>query len=340
MRIRTVPKKILFVLFLFSMALTSSYAENIRGTVAGTISGGTENLSFKPEELVILDGSGITNIQEGVEIRVEIPAGIRRFQNSFALFIYRDVRPVPGQDQTSYTGTRTFMRLLPSREALFLRIPLYRKHSITSDALTEVLPNSVPAESFPLIITVLPVMKGIPDSAFGQQLRISSSAIWKNEGTLSVNITNPSGAPDEVIEMTVDGRGAGVGERLTLEAGLHRIVVSSTHAPTVEKTVAVEPGRDENLSITLDYTPPEITLVIPDEAEVYLDGKRINSSGNLIVMNSDPGEHTVRYVLGGMEVSKSFVIRPGGKVKIDLIVEIDILDFSEDSGNRFGAGDG
>lgn len=339
MRLQTVPKKILFILFLIHLAV-ASYAENIRGTVAGTIADGTEGLSFKPEELIILDGSEISNIQEGVEIRVEIPAGIRRFQNSFALFIYRNVQPIPTRDRNTYTGTRTYMRLLPSREALFLRIPLYRKHSITSDALTEVLPNSVAAEDFPLIITVLPVMKGVPDSAFNQLLRISSSAIWKNEGTLSVDVTNPSGDPDEIIEMTVDGHIAEIGERITLEAGLHRIVVTSTHAPTVEKTVAVEPGREENLELSLDYTPPEISIVIPDEATIYLDGKRVASSGPMVVMNTAPGEHTVRYILGGMEVSRSFNIRPGGKVKIDLIFEIDILDYSDDSGNRFGAGDG
>jgi hypothetical protein len=340
MSIRTVSGKTFLTVLLILVSLTHAHAENIRGTLAGTVSGGGDPVTFKPEELVVLDGRDITSIQEGIEIRVDIPAGIRRFQNSFALFVYRNVQPSPSPDGAAYSGTRAYMRLLPSREALFVRIPLYQDHGISSDALTDVLPNPIPPGDFPLIVTVLPVMKGVPDSAFDQQLRISASEIWKNEGTLTVEVANPSGDPGEIIEMTVDGRTAEVGSSVTLEAGLHRIVVSSTHAPTVEKTVAIEPGRAERIEISLDYTPPEISLAIPEGAEVYLDGNRVESRSSMAVLSSQPGEHTVRYVLGGLEVSRSFSIRPGGKVRIDLLFEIDIVDYGDDSGNRYGAGDG
>jgi hypothetical protein len=327
----------LVLLFIIS---ASVHGENIRGEVAGTAQTGGQNVVFNPENIVIIRSGTIPDFQEGIELRLEIPETLNRYQNSFALLIFQDIKPSPDSDTRSYTGKRAYMRLLPSRSSAFIRIPFTEGHGISSDALTDVLPVPVEADQFPLLLTVLPVMKGIPDSAFLENLSISVVPLWKNEGALTVDIANPSGNPEETIDITLDGESIDAGEEMILSAGIHRVRVSSTHAPTVEKTIAIEPGEVLSLSLPLDYRPPELTVSIPEGAIILLDGKAVETDRSIAVLETIPGDHVITYSLGNLEVNRHFTIRPGGKVKIELIIDIEIVDLGEGSGSEYGVGDG
>jgi hypothetical protein len=39
-------------------------------------------------------------------------------------------------------------------------------------------------------------------------------------------------------------------------------------------------------------------------------------------------------------VSRTFNVRPGSRVRIDLVVDIEIVDFGGGTGSEYGAGDG
>lgn len=330
-----------FMLLLMAITFTmSAQAENIRGRNAGTVLSDGSGITFNPEELVVIDSGTIPDFQEGLEIRLDIPNSLRRYQNSFALLIFRDINPVPSESNRSYSGTRIYMRLLPSRESAFVRIPFSENHGIAGDALTDVLPIPVDKGQFPLLVTILPVTKGIPDSVFLEELSISTVSLWKNEGSLTVSITNLSGDTEETVSILVDGNEINMGEAITLSAGIHKVRVTSTHAPTVEKTIAVEPGQEVSLNLLLDYRPPELTVNIPDGASIFLDGESVDVDGKLAIIETDPGDHIITYSLGNLEVNRSFTVRPGSKVKIDLIIDIEIVDVSEGAGSEYGAGDG
>lgn len=330
-----------FLLLLMAIIFTmSAQAENIRGRIAGTLLSDGPGVTFNPEELVVIDSGTIPDFQEGMEIRLRIPHSLRQYQNSFALLIFRNINPAPSERNRSYSGFRIYMRLLPSRESAFVRIPFSENHGIAGDALTDVLPVPVDTGQFPLLVTILPVTKGIPDSVFLEELSISTVPLWKNEGSLTVNITNLSGDSEETVIILVDGKEIILGEAVTLSAGIHRVRITSTHAPTVEKTIAIEPGREVSLSLSLDYRPPELTVNIPVGASILLDGEPVDTDETIAIIETDPGDHIITYSLGNLEVNRSFTVRPGGKVKIDLIIDIEIVDVSEGTGSEYGAGDG
>jgi len=331
---------IISAVFLAFLITVSAQGENIRGEIAGAPQIGGTEIVFHPEDIIIVYSGTIPAFQEGLELRLEIPEALNRYQNSFALLIFRDITPSPSPENRSYTGTRAYMRLLPSRTSAFIRIPFTENHGISSDAFTNVLPVPVSPEQFPLLITILPVMKGIPDSAFQQNLSISVVPLWKDEGSLSVSVANPSGNPEEVINITVDGAEVTPGEDTILSAGIHRVRISSSHAPTVEKTIAIEPGEELTLNLPLDYRPPEITVSIPEGAFILLDGEAVETEGSLAVLETAPGDHIITYSLGNLEVNRHFTVRPGGKVKIKLIIDIEVIDVGEGQGSEYGVGDG
>ena len=318
----------------------SLYAENLRGEVVGSITAGTASVGFNPEQLVVVESDSITDFQDGLEIQIQLPEGLRRYQNSFALMIFKSVDPGPSTENQAYQGSRAFMRLLPARDSIFIRIPFAAGHGITGDALTDVLPVPVKIEDFPLVVTVLPVMKGVPDRAFDEVLTISVEQLLKNEGTLTVNLSNPTGDLEEELTVTIDGQPVDVGEVVQLAAGIHNVRVDSSLAPTVEKNIAIEPGQESILDIELDYRAPEVVITVPTGAVVLLDGETIPGGSSPHAMEVEPGDHTVTYKLGDMEVSRIFNIRPGGKVNVDLAIDISIIDTGETGGNPYGAGDG
>jgi len=326
------------LLLLFSSF--TAFGENVRGRIAGTISGTSEGLSFRPEELVVIEAGDVPDLQAGLEIRLDIPAGLSRYQNSFALLVYRSVSPDPVPETQLYRGTRVYMRLLPTRDAMFLRIPFGEQSQVTGDAYTDVLPVPLDEEDFPLMVTILPVMKGVPDSAFAQQCSIRAESLWKNEGTLSVDVANTSGDPEEDIAIFIDGNQVERSESVVVEAGLHRVRITSSHAPSIEQTVAVEPGQRKTLSVELDYRSPQMKISLPAGAVVFLDGEEIVDDGPSLTVDIEPGDHQVTYKLGDFEVSRPFPVLPRGKLTIELIVDIDIVDIGDGTGNQFGAGDG
>ena len=333
-------RPILFVALLLLILVPGLFGENIRGRVAAVLTTEGGSVSFRPEELVAVNTASIPQLQSGLELRIGIPQGLWRYQSSFALLVFRNVSPHPTETGCFYTGARTYMRLIPSRDSMYLRIPFSADHEITGDAFTDLLTRAFAPEDFPLIITVLPVMKGVPDSAYGHLLEVEAVPLWKNEGILTVEITNPSGDADEHFTATVDDNPIPLGEAITLEAGLHKVRITSTHAPAVEQTVAVEPGEDISLSVEMDYSPPEMTLLFPRGAAIFLDGRKIESVGTAAILEIEPGEHEIIGELGDVQVSRRFSIRPGGKVKVELIFDIEIVEFGDGHGNPFGSGDG
>ena len=331
--------KSIYLVLLFiavSGAWLPLHAENIRGDVAGVLDEHNDSVSFYPENIVIIHPDDIPDLQEGMELLIQIPQALRQFQNSFALLIYRELSPAPEVNQRSYTGSRAYMRLLPMRESTYIRIPFIDEHDISGGAFTDVLPVTISADQFPLILTVAPIVKGIPDSAFKEEMTIKTLPLWKNQGVLTLNIENPSGNSDEVIAATVDGESLILGQAVSLSAGMHRISVTSTHAPTVIKTIAIEPGEEITLDITLNYRPPRLTINVPTGTSLFLDGQAVEGEGATWVIETEPGTHVVAFTLGDVRIDRSFVVRPGGHVKIDLQIDISVLEFDENTDNEYG----
>lgn len=316
------------------------YSEAIRGETVGVIKDDDKVLSFNLEEIVGINIPETSHYKQGIELQIDIPEELSRYPNSFALFLYKTVSPRPNIGQHEYRGVRVYMRLLPSGKSLFLRIPLHENHDISNDALTQLLPVAVPPDEFPLVATILPIIKGLPDSSYLQDFHIHASSLFKDEGSLSVTITNPSGIPEEIISITIDGKEVRQGEILSLKTGVHKVSVSSTHAPVTEKSVLVEAGVNTEVPITLDYRPPEIFVKFPKESQVFLDGEELVVKEGTALLEIEPGEHEISGILGEYEISKTFSVRPGSRVNITLLLDIKITEYDNEVGSPFGSGDG
>ncbi len=312
-------------------------AESIHGTVTGFVDDESGPLPFPLEGIVVIKAQDYPNYQEGIELQIDLSEGLQNYSNSFAVMVYKNISPAPDTGIQSYNGTRIFMHLISNTDSMYLRIPFIRNHTISGDALTHLLPAAVAQDEFPLLITILPVAKGVPEIVYEQEFTIRSSAIWKDEGSVTISVSNSSGASDEIIAATVDGHDVALDEMLVLSTGVHRVIVNSTHAPPVEQTIAIERGTHISIPVTLDYSPPMVTVSALEGARVILDDEEIGLESGITTLEIEPGEHKITGMLGEYETSRNFSIHPGGRVSIELLFDIKITEHG--IGNPYGAGD-
>ena len=321
-----------FLLLSITIALS---AENISGISIKLLNSENQDIRYRPEEIVIVDLEAIPDYQDGIELNFDISPGLKQYQKSFALLIYKGISPKPSEKNLSYSGNRVLMRLLPSKDSLYIRIPFRKDHNISVDAYSHLLPQVIRPDELPLMITVLPILKGIPKSAFDNYITVSTTPLWRNEGILNVNISNNSGIPEEIITISVDGNEIDADENITVEPGIHNIRISSTHAPMVEKKVIIAAGETLVLPIELNYRPPRMTLNFPAEAQILFDGALLEINENSGTVEIEAGEHEITAILGDYKISRRFSISPAGQVNIELQVDLSVIGLGSTSESNF-----
>ena len=327
--------KIVFALVIIGVAQYLQ-AESIHGPVTGFVDDESGPLPFRLEEIVVIKSQDYPDYQEGIELQIDLSEGLQHYSHSFAVMVYKNITPVPDTGIQSYHGTRIFMHLISNTPSMYLRIPFIKNHTISGDALTHILPSAVAQDEFPLLVTILPVAKGVPDIVYVQEFAIRLSDIWKDVGSVAISVSNPSGASDEIIAATVDGNAVALDEVLVLSTGVHKVMVNSTHAPAIEQAIAIERGKHISLPVTLDYSPPTITISTLEGTRVILDDEELEIESGITTLEIEPGEHKITGVLGEHETSKNFSIHQGGRVSIELIFDIKITEHG--IGNLYGVG--
>lgn len=308
-----------FFLFTFLVFSTFLYGENLRGELAGlvTVVSGDEinnSIELNIDELAAFAITTENPFLIGVELRMDIPRSLQEYRNSFGLYLYQDITPVPNLNTRDYRGQRTLMHILPSQNQLSIKIPLVENHSIVKDA-TSVVSSTLVPESFPLILTILPIMKGIPDSAYSYPLNVTAYPIYADKGGLSLQLEGE----EEILKNSrvyVDSVEMDKSlDLLPLSTGMHTLVIVSPDSGSFEYNIPIEQGKIYALTHKLESLP--CTIEIPENLPfpLKIDGQVQNSG----VLELSPGEHFLEYILNENYIlQESFQINPGENMLLDL----------------------
>jgi hypothetical protein len=306
-------------------------AEAVRGPTVAVldVSGAADGpvyADFRVEQLVGIRLSGVNQFWRGVELEIRIPEALRQYRNSFALYLYQGVSPKPQEGRRSYEGTRIAFSALPGIRVLYVRIPLRRDHGLREEVDTVLVESVVPDTRFPLLFTVLPVMKGIPRSVSQADLRLTARPVFSDQGGLQLDVTLPPGVEEEDVRVQVDGRSVDYpAELYVLPTGMHELTVNTEGLQGESLAFGIERGAVTELSVSLEQPSPGVIIEAPELVEVYLDGERRRSPvGRLIPL--EPGQHTVVVVLGDYRLSRRFTVAPGKNYKISLLLDILVVE--------------
>lgn len=318
-------KKSYLSVFIFLISL-SLIAENISGPFVGSL-GLSESMNtkvnFKPEEIISIHNDTELPFLSGVELEIVLPASFLEYRNSFGLYFYKQITPTPSEETVMYQGKQVFMRFLPMQKSVFIQIPLIEEHSLVQDAITIVFPSLIPDSDYPLLFTLLPIMKGIPDKAMGTDLTMQIKPIYEAKGKLLIYFENYQNRAEEGVNVKINEKEYPFEREtaITLESGLHKLLIDNSLLGSYETTVAIEPGKTTEITHVFEYIAPILNVNIPEEAEFWLDGELILLPEDKMLQIS-AGSHQIQMYWMDMVLEKNFTAVMGEKLEISFSAEL------------------
>ncbi|MFO7730429.1 MAG: hypothetical protein R6V86_06660 [Spirochaetia bacterium] len=303
-------------------------AEQIRGEVEHTLmvdeSYSDTSISVGLRELCQIRVESSEFLQ-GIVVQVESPQAALQFRESFLLSVYSNVSPSPREDISDYSANKIYSDPFPSAKNTFVDIPLREKgrweRSTLDSSTVSVHPRP---EDYPLLLSIDPIMKGIPSNVSQSRFKITIKPVVIDKGALLLEL--PKDVDPDDIQIHIDGKRQEQSlERFILSTGVHKLTIESDLYLTYSKSIGIEKAQTTKLEAVLEPKQANIRFEAPDDAVVFFNGEQVEV-GSETQLKTDPGEHVVLVRIGDYSVSKKIDIKGGKSYKVSLFFDILIND--------------
>lgn len=323
-------KRNLILSFLMLLVISAVHSENIRGPMAGIIQFdgiAEETVKANIESLVAVTLSeSLSPLIQGLKLTISGPEGLSLYRNSFALYFYENLDNTPVLDQMSYRGTQSYMRFMDFEKNISFLIPLSENHTMSPDRSSYIVSEDNKGNDFPLLFTILPITKGIPNSIYQEEISFTLTPVYFEKGSLQLNVFDNQGNPvDENLYFQIDGnRIQDLSEPVIFETGLHTLIIRTDSG--IEETLqfSLSPGESLILDHILQLQYPTLRIDTIDGMKVFLDGKLIEESVLAQSFEIEPGKHVIRFEIGDYQLSREFNAEMQDSYRITMIPEIQL----------------
>jgi len=329
--------KVLLLPF-FLIVLQLSFSDNIIGqlkgiTVIDSESDKSNEVILSSEDIfaIVLD----KNEFEPVKIQLEIwlSETLKEYPNTFALFFYNSITPLPTEDISSYKGDLVKYIVLPKKSKHF--IDIYLKHQPSRNEIIPGTDNITPKDFknsfFPIVVAMLPVMKGIPDKLLNETIKIKISPFFSENGSLAINVfeKNNSSSDNNLNKISdyklyIDNNLIEYSDNLVLPTGIRKVRIEKEGYITFEESIVLKSNEKNSLTAYLTRELPYVVIQAPPEAEIFINGiyYKQREFSNLKI-----GEYTFVFKLGEYSISRKIKLEKSKRYLIDLLLDIDIKEY-------------
>ena len=328
-------KLVLLFLLLLSHALMS---ETIIAPVKSIIilspqSDTTNTVEIGLEDAFAIDLKDDKNLIEGITISLTLPNTLKKYSDSFMIYIYSSVTPTPDRRIKNYRGTRIFSHFLPYLNRLYITVPI-KGNYIPGEKLREeintgnfVVKREVEKNQFPILVTVQPVMKGLPDWIFNEHFTFSAKTRKKEIGFVRINIKKPGNVQRVNFSLTIDGKTyEKYNEPIELETGIHNLSIQSDDFEPVSSTFTIESGRTTTVNLTLKEVYSSVSFEVPENSTIYVDGKKLVKSDYRRFQLKE-GEHFIRIKIGDYNLTRKIEVKRNRNYKITVIFDMLVKEY-------------
>ena len=348
--------KVFLTVFLFIVLSISVSAENFRVARLSVIDIPSD---YSPVTVNVGINEGLClNLPEdktfikGYEIEIKIPKIVATYRDSVIYSFYSDISPEPKDNLIDYSGTKVMNDTIPPRLSINLQTFLKSEAQSKGSPYSTLLPFTVSETQKNLTLRFQLAMKGVPESFLTSEFTVTVKPILKDVGLLSVNFLYPHTLVFEDLEDTEDFDDeipsekvieavqpgnislyvddlviTDFSEPILLKTGTHHISVVSDSYRNEVRTVIINQATNTSLDIELKSISPELIIVAPSNASVFLDDMELASFSEKIPIT--PGVHTVKFLLGDYELTKTLQVLNGITYEVSLLVDINVVESME-----------
>lgn len=263
----------------------------------------------------------LTYIQ-GVELTVKIPLAIARCPNTVIYSLYDNISPVPSEKNIDYTGKELYTGIYPGQLSLTIHIPLIKGNTIKQSPYADKTFIPEYSRNFLFLRNQL-AMKGVPQEAINSKFQISAKPILINKGRL---IVKAGAAKPQNLSVLVDDKPVELDANgaCLLKPGIHNVIISSQAARNESRSCVIEIAKDTVLQVDLKSTAPVMQINMPQGTHVTVDSQNVEVKNGYLELK--PGDHTLKFSLGGYEVVKQVNVQEGRFYSINVTIDAAITE--------------
>ena len=314
--------KTLLVLLFAGMFLVSVNADNVRGPVVAELDAAAPGpVTITPGDIVIIEPPEDSPLHTALKIEIAIPDAVAGMRGAFALYLYENIVPSPRADVDRYRADKIDLLLLPPSKAFTIHLPYTSDYSGPESFDTVVLDRAVRHRDYPLLLTILPVMKGVPPRIAASSFRISVQAVSSTTGLLKIRLTLPG---DDKLPYTFSVDGIPLQTHVSevaLGEGIHTLMLTSVHYTDLSRTFMIKGGEYTEVDVSLEPRLSRVIIEAPENSRVLLDGV-LTESPDAAGSEIAAGEHTVLMKIGDYSLTERFSVKPGMTYTISLQMSI------------------
>ena len=312
--------------FLLSLNIVSAETFRVRQThvadMRKEVSVHTAQLGFNDALAITLPDE--TQFLKGIELEFKLPSDMLVYKHCIGFSFYTNVSPVPDENTFDFTGKRIYINTLPARLSMVLQIPFSENHSIEETPYATLMPYSIVEGSSTVFLRLQPITKLLPENVEDLVFEVSVKPLFSDEGVFELSLVYPD-KEHKGIAVFIDEKPVTNYEKpIKLAAGMHYLAVTSEHYRTEVRTFAIDQAKTTKLEVQLRDTSPSLVITAPENASVFIDGVPASWGDKPITVQ--PGEHTVKFVIGDYEVSKAVTAINGKTYNISVSFDVQITE--------------
>ncbi len=308
-------------------------AESLRGplheTLVVTPTEAVEAGGIEIETIVPVSLGGDPRFLDAIDIEVAAPPAVGDQAGALRFSILGPVNVGERSGIADVVGEELLFRPLMRGGKSFYQIVLREDASPDASPVVARAERVVPPSSFPIVISIVPQMKGLSPAVQNAEFAVAVRPVTRNIGAIDLRYTREDGtiydadssrAPD--FELSIDGEQVAIRNEYLLEPGLHRIELRSERFQNREVTVGVDRGRTTAVDLPLELSLATVNYTAPRGSTVYVNGRVLDSvAGDFTV---PPGEHTIVVVIGDYTVTRRIQVEEQRTYSVSVTLDIDV----------------
>ncbi len=210
---------------------------------------------------------------------------------------------------------------IPNKLQTIYQIPIVRGHNLRSSPYASSPTGVVLPSSFPMLIRLMPVIKGLSDSIETMQFRVSTKPIFNDLGAVKIIIRYPEMLRGRPFTVIVDDEVIGnIDAELLLTEGEHHLVIISDDYRNESKRFIVEKSKVLDLAVDLQDPTPLVIFEVPENTQVFFNNQEVIDIRT--PYPTVPGEHQVRFQVGDYSIIKPLLVQKGKTYQVDLTIDV------------------
>ena len=315
-----------WVIFIF-LAVPAS-AQPFRVMVAGDIElsaenpeGSSLNLEFNNSVLIRLGRD--SRFFRGIELELSAPQSWLSHYGSLAMQVYAELSRIPVLGVNDLSGRSIVYEPLPNKIKMVYQIPVRPSHGLRSSPYATVSSGIALPSSFPIILRLMPIIKGLSEDLESMQFNLNARPILSDEGAIKLIPRYPEQMRGRPFTVLIDDNLiTNISEELLFREGEHHLVVLSDDYRNESRRFLVEKAKVKDIIIELQDPTPLIIFEAPGNARVFLNNVPVSRDAGPIPV--EPRVHEARFEVGDYTLTRTITVLRGKTYRVSLAVGIDV----------------